>query len=309
MATEMAMYSMYHADTSGRHLPAEGSRLIDFKTPCTPGIVGIAGPGQTVWKQFAADNSSSRCFTIFFMQGNNPLFIPPVDMPGGYHGHLFTDKPRYKIVPGAVQTQPLVYASFEHPEAVFRLLSEQYGVVPQVQYYGNSYASLQLAGTPELEYVYYYLGKMQAEQAKEEHVALLVQDLVRILLDTLSGQSRSKPLDKRMVRNHSGTIERAKSYIFEHFTEDISLADLSRHCYASPFHFSRIFKQFSACAPHQYIQALRLKHAELLLRTTDLPIAEISVLSGFRRTDYFSAAFKKRYKTAPSGFKRLPVFA
>ncbi|WP_118976414.1 helix-turn-helix transcriptional regulator [Taibaiella koreensis] len=305
MVTEMATLSVPYADAGNRTMSAEGGRLLDFKTPATSGIIGIAGPGQDAWKQVAADTGGNRCFTVFFMQGDNPLFMPPLGMPGGYNGHIFIDKPRYKILPGTVQTQPLVYACFDQPDAIFRMLKEQYGVTPQVQHYGNSYVSLQIAGTPELEYIYYYLGKLQALQAKEEHIALLVKDLVSTLLDTLMGQVHTRLLDRRMIRNHAGTIERAKSYIFEHFMEEITLAGLARHCYASPFHFSRIFKQFSAYAPHQYIQALRLKHAELLLRTTDLPIAEISTLSGFRRTDYFSAAFKKRYKMAPSGFKRL----
>lgn len=248
----------------------------------------------------------NRCFTVFFVHGNTPLPLTTAGIPAAYSGHIFVDKPRYKLLPGPELNQPFVYAYFDCTEKFRDMLQKHYGIDPQALQQGNGFSSVQLTGTPELEYVYYYLGRLQALRDNEKHIELLVGDLVRILIEALEGNISSKPLDSRMIRNHSGTIDRAKEYIFEHFKEDISLAALARHCYASPFHFSRIFKQFSACAPHQYIQKLRLKHAEILLRTTDMPIAEISTQSGFRRTDYFSAAFKKRYKIAPSGYKRLP---
>ncbi len=60
----------------------------------------------------------------------------------------------------------------------------------------------------------------------------------------------------------------------------------------------------SSYAPHQYIQIMRLKHAEILIKTTNLSIAEIGERSSFTRTDYFSAAFKKRYQVSPSAYKK-----
>lgn len=306
MITEMATQGMRHADVVNRHIPANGSRLLEFQTACTSGILGIAGPGPSGWKQLMSGAQGNRCFTVFFVHGNTPLPMVTTGIPVAYSGHIFVDKPRYKLLPGPELNQPFVYAYFDCTEKFRDMLQKHYGIDPQAPQQGTGFSSVQLTGTPELEYVYYYLGRLQALQASEKHIELLVGDLVRILIEALEGNISSKPLDSRMIRNHSGTIDRAKEYIFEHFMEDISLATLARHCYASPFHFSRIFKQFSACAPHQYIQALRLKHAEILLRTTDMPIADISAQSGFRRTDYFSAAFKKRYKIAPSGYKRLP---
>ena len=80
---------------------------------------------------------------------------------------------------------------------------------------------------------------------------------------------------------------------------------VARNSFVSPFHFSRIFKQFSGYSPYQYLQLVRLKHAETLLKNTDLPITDVCFRSGFSRLDYFSAAFTKKYNIAPSRYKQL----
>ena len=81
------------------------------------------------------------------------------------------------------------------------------------------------------------------------------------------------------------------------------LHQLSQHCHVSTFHFSRIFKEFTDFPPHRYLQDLRLKHAETLLKAGELPVAEIGIRSGFNSLAYFSSAFSKKYKLPPTKFK------
>jgi len=44
--------------------------------------------------------------------------------------------------------------------------------------------------------------------------------------------------------------------------------------FVSDFHFSRIFKKFTARSSHQYLLELRLQHALLLLRNTSLSVSD-----------------------------------
>lgn len=304
MTTQLeTAHSFYDAETLEWNYRERGDRFLAFETPYTCGTLGIAGGRKTSWKQLIYGPSGSQCFTVFFVRSSSAVFIPPTGISVSYNGGIFIDKPKYKLQTAADTRMPLIYAYFDCSETFFRLLKENYGINPSGFTFGN-HASIQIAGTPELEYIYYYLGKMLAFPANEDHVDLLVKDLVTILTDTLMGKIRGKQLHKNVIKNYAGTVERAKEYIFRNFSREISLNELSKHCYASPFHFSRIFKQFSSYAPHQYIQILRLKHAEILIKTTDLSMAEISERSGFTRTDYFSAAFKKRYQMAPSVYKK-----
>jgi len=73
----------------------------------------------------------------------------------------------------------------------------------------------------------------------------------------------------------------------------------------SQYHFSRIFKIHISVAPHQYLLQLRLRHAEKLIKYTDLPITDICFISGFSSLDYFSTAFAKKYKISPKKFRTL----
>ena len=100
------------------------------------------------------------------------------------------------------------------------------------------------------------------------------------------------------------TIERAKLYLQDHFTEDISLQEVASHCNVSPFHFGRTFKKFTNYSPHQYLLTIRLKHAELLLRNTTRPILDICFLSGFNSLEHFVTMFKQRYHVSPTQYRR-----
>jgi len=304
MITPMeAVPGFYTAKTLEWNYRERGDRLLEFKTPYTRGTLGIAGGRKTGWKQLVYGPAGSQCFTVFFVRSNSAVFVPPTGISVSYNGGIFIDKPKYNPQHTAESRMPLIYAYFDCSETFFRLLKENYGINPS-GFANGIHTSIQIAGTPELEYIYYYLGKVLSFPNNEEQVDILVKDLVTILMDTLMGKVRGKQLQKNVIKNYTNTVERAKEYIFRNFNREISLNDLARHCYASPFHFSRIFKQFSSYAPHQYIQILRLKHAEVLIKTTDLSISEISERSGFTRTDYFSAAFKKRYQLAPSAYKK-----
>ena len=99
-------------------------------------------------------------------------------------------------------------------------------------------------------------------------------------------------------------VERAKEYIQRNFKEDIGLQDVAENCYASPFHFSRIFRKFTLQTPYQYLLNIRLKHSEILLKSTAMTIAEIAVSSGFSSPDYFATAFKKKHQLIPTEFRK-----
>ncbi len=103
-------------------------------------------------------------------------YLSPTGIAVSYNGGIFIDKPKYKPETAAEHNAPLVYAYFDCSDIFFRLLKENYGINPSGFDYGK-HSSIQIAGTPELEYIYYYLGKILAFPANEGHVDLLVKDL------------------------------------------------------------------------------------------------------------------------------------
>lgn len=157
--------------------------------------------------------------------------------------------------------------------------------------------------TPETELLHDICLKKISSQACEKLAAdEMVMQLLHQVIESFSHSKKQISLPDRLKKYHLATTEVAKQYILENFTQNISLIELANHCKVSPFHFSRIFKSFTNYSPYQYLQLIRLKQAALLLQT-NLPIADVAFLSGFNSIDYFSSAFKKQYKLAPSLYK------
>jgi AraC family transcriptional regulator len=168
----------------------------------------------------------------------------------------------------------------------------------------NNLFSHILTSTAEADYYHKaILDNLSLPNPDKLQIDTLVVELADTVMQALTGKKTNLQITESNKRNHLRTIERAKEFMLENYSTDISLHQLAQHCYVSPFHFCRLFKQFSTYSPFRYLQELRLKHAETLLRTTGLPVTDICFRCGFSRLDYFSAVFTKRYGVAPSRYK------
>ncbi len=72
----------------------------------------------------------------------------------------------------------------------------------------------------------------------------------------------------------------------------------------SSYYFGRLFKQSMNMTLYQYLIQCRLEEARRLLRTTDLPIAEIASRTGFSSHSHLTTLFKKQFSVAPSAYRR-----
>ncbi len=93
-------------------------------------------------------------------------------------------------------------------------------------------------------------------------------------------------------------------YIDAHFTESLSVAEISRQFGYAESHFCRRFKEVTGMTPVTYIRALRMELARRLLSEGDKSIAEIATACGFPDSSYFTRCFKKVYGRPPSGHRR-----
>jgi AraC family transcriptional regulator len=131
----------------------------------------------------------------------------------------------------------------------------------------------------------------------------LVLDFLNEFLKTTRNSARTSIERPSHHRHHQDAVENAKEYLQVNFHKPISLEDLSRHCGISLFYLSRLFKRYTSYSPHQYLLNVRLKHGEMLLKGTSLPIVDIAYASGFTSPEYFSTLFKQKYNQAPSSYR------
>ena len=74
-------------------------------------------------------------------------------------------------------------------------------------------------------------------------------------------------------------------------------------CGVSPAHLARTLKSVSGQTPTEFVNALRLERAALLLATTTAEIIEISDGCGFENLSYFYRLFRRRFGQSPRRYR------
>ena len=95
-----------------------------------------------------------------------------------------------------------------------------------------------------------------------------------------------------------------RTYLDEHFAEDIDLDFLSSHFFVSKFHLSREFKKATGLTVGNYLNSRRINRAKELLRFTKEPIGTIAVSCGIPDVNYFTKVFVKYESMTPSAYRK-----
>ncbi len=102
--------------------------------------------------------------------------------------------------------------------------------------------------------------------------------------------------------NYHECISRTCEYIDSHCTEELTLEELAQVAGYSPFHFSRIFKEYKNDTIYNYITKRRIMYAENLLMLPEMTITQVAINSGFESISTFNRVFKNIKKCTPTQF-------
>ena len=97
------------------------------------------------------------------------------------------------------------------------------------------------------------------------------------------------------------SIKRVCDYIFQNFTENLSLKKLSEIACLSPFHFQREFKKSIGITPHEYLSDFRISESKKMLLKLE-NIADIAIQLGFFDQSHFSRIFRKTVGISPGKY-------
>jgi AraC-like DNA-binding protein len=105
-------------------------------------------------------------------------------------------------------------------------------------------------------------------------------------------------------------ILRAKEFIKQNQTEDISLGQVAKAVNTSTFYFCKMFKKFTGINFTDYVSRLRIESAKNLLLNPNLRISEIAYEVGFQSLTHFNRVFKKIIGQSPTEYRgHLPAAA
>jgi AraC-like DNA-binding protein/ligand-binding sensor protein len=101
----------------------------------------------------------------------------------------------------------------------------------------------------------------------------------------------------------SPVIKRAKEFIVENQTEDISLGQVAKAVNTSTFHFCKMFKKATGLNFTEYVSRVRIEKARNLLLNPNLRISEIAYEVGFQSLTHFNRVFKKITGQSPTNYR------
>ena len=98
-------------------------------------------------------------------------------------------------------------------------------------------------------------------------------------------------------------ITRAKAYLQEHQTEELSLGQVSKAVNSSPFYFCKMFKKATGLNFTDYVSRIRIERAKNLLLNPNLRVSEIAFEVGFQSLTHFNRVFKNTVGQSPTHYR------
>ncbi|MDD7305188.1 MAG: AraC family transcriptional regulator [Peptoniphilaceae bacterium] len=94
------------------------------------------------------------------------------------------------------------------------------------------------------------------------------------------------------------------SFIYENFSEKISLDDIASVANISRSKCSNIFKKYADNSPIEFLNLYRLEVSIEKLINNDQQISEMALECGFGQQSYYNKLFLREYKITPSEYRR-----
>lgn len=101
----------------------------------------------------------------------------------------------------------------------------------------------------------------------------------------------------------SPAIARAVSYCNENYARKVSLEELAALVRLNKSYFSQLFHKEMGTSFGDYLESVRIKNAQQLLRDTNYSMADVAEKVGFANQNYFTKVFKKATGLTPSQYK------
>lgn len=147
--------------------------------------------------------------------------------------------------------------------------------------------------------------------SKEDNWYFHCKLLLLELLTLLHKKSGFVPVNIQLSAVERQKISRYKqiiSYIETHFSEPVSLAQISATVGLNSQYLCRFFKEFTSMTPIQYLISYRIDKACLMLADTTDSILEISLNCGFENVSYFIRKFHQLKGCTPKEYRDLSSY-
>jgi AraC-like DNA-binding protein len=169
-----------------------------------------------------------------------------------------------------------------------------------------------------------------ATTANSAHLALQLQRLRRLLLSpqrldpivieeicasllqgSVAGayerrRRTCQPVGRATRQAHRDLVDATRVVLARRFHDKLSLGDIARAVFSSPFHLARIFRRETGVSLHRQLTRLRLRHALEHLADGKPDLTMLALDLGFSSHAHFSHAFRREFGSTPSQLRSSP---
>lgn len=127
-----------------------------------------------------------------------------------------------------------------------------------------------------------------------------------IKLLTIFAEHLSMVSNQILVREQHAeppVIARAKQFIAEHQTDELSLEQVASAVHTSKFYFCKMFKKATGINFTDYLSRVRTERAKNLLLNPNLRVSEIAYEVGFQSLTHFNRVFKRILGRSPTDYR------
>lgn len=107
------------------------------------------------------------------------------------------------------------------------------------------------------------------------------------------------------LRSHYESVERVIATMRDQLDQPMTLRELAKIGFASPYHFNRTFRQITGVPPLQFLYALRLEAAKRMLIETQKKVIDICYEVGYSSVGTFTRRFANVLGVSPVRFRKL----
>jgi len=142
----------------------------------------------------------------------------------------------------------------------------------------------------------YFSGKVISQKEHDSAIKLLTifaQHLAMLSNQVFIQQENSEP----------PAITKARAYIHEHQTEELSLGQVAKSINMSSYYFCKMFKKVTGINFTDYVARVRIEKSKNLLLNPNLRVSEIAFEVGFQSLTHFNRVFKKILGQSPTDYR------
>jgi AraC-like DNA-binding protein len=136
---------------------------------------------------------------------------------------------------------------------------------------------------------------------------LLFADLIKVLI--LFDRYRREGGPTRQAgrnRNKTGEFLKVLHYVHTHYRQDITLTGIANHFHISLSRLSEMFKKRIGQNFVDHLHDVRIRHACVLLHSTEMSIAEVAFEVGYGSYSTFFRVFQEHKGMTPTAYRKVP---